>query len=191
VTVVDDEVAALPHALDYARRGWFVVPLHSVRSGVCTCRDHSCQKHAGKHPVGWLCPNGCKDASRYPARITRWWTCRPTANIGIVTGPSCLVVLDVDPRNGGVNSLTDLVARVGPLPRTLTARTGGGGSHYVYGDPERRARKRVLAPGLDVVANNAFIVATPSIHRSGERYQWLDATEPVSDAPTWLLERDL
>jgi hypothetical protein len=41
------------------------------------------------------------------------------------------VVLDIDPRHGGEESLAQLVSDVGErLPNTLEAITGGGGRHF-------------------------------------------------------------
>ena len=48
-----DEAAAgdlLAAALDYARRGWRVLPLHDVTAGVCSCRDGEACRTPGKHP---------------------------------------------------------------------------------------------------------------------------------------------
>lgn len=55
------------------------------------------------------------------------------ANVGIATGPaSSLVVLDIDPRHGGDDSLADLQSEHGALPLTVTALTGGGGQHHYF-----------------------------------------------------------
>jgi hypothetical protein len=70
-------------ALEYARRGWRVLPLHSVIDGVCSCGDKECGS-PGKHP---LTRNGSKDATVDEETIRRWWTEAPEANVGIATGP--------------------------------------------------------------------------------------------------------
>src|SRR4029453_3214113 len=55
-----------------------------------------------KHP---LTQHGFKDATTAPARIQQWWRQTPDANIGIATGSvSGLLVVDIDPRNGGDES---------------------------------------------------------------------------------------
>lgn len=186
VTASRSSASNRPHALAYAARGWFVVPVHEVVDGRCTCQRRWC-RNVGKHPIARLAPNGSKDASRWDIQVGHWWDLKPNANIGIVTGPSGLVVLDVDPRNGGDESLDRLVDQIGGLPQTLTAATGGGGHHYVFADPDRVAHKHVLAPGLDVIAGNCYILAAPSTHWSGERYRWLDSDCAVANAPGILL----
>ena len=56
--------------------------------------------------------------------ISDWFRRWPDANIGIVTGAvSGLVVLDIDPRHGGEESLGRWEAEHGPLPPGIEART--------------------------------------------------------------------
>jgi Bifunctional DNA primase/polymerase, N-terminal len=88
----------LTAALDYAVRSWYVIPLHDVIQGHCSCGHPQCDA-PGKYPhiVDW--PH---TASLDPAQIRQWWATWPHANVGIVTGErSGLAVLDVDFRNGG------------------------------------------------------------------------------------------
>jgi hypothetical protein len=147
-------------ALDYAGRGWPVLPLHDVTEGVCSCaRGESCLT-PGKHPRlrKWR-----EWASTDPGTIGGWWRQWPAANVGILTGAeSGLVVLDVDPRNGGFESLAAFL----PLPETVTAVTGGGGRHYYFAHPGGRVQGRDLAEGLELKADGQYVVAPPS--RTGE-----------------------
>lgn len=165
----------LEPALDYARRGWAVFPI----------------RPQSKEP---LTEHGFKDATTNEATIRRWWARWPDANVGIATGsPSGIVVLDVDPRNGGDEGLRDLEARYGPLPETATALTGGGGAHYYFALPQgMTVRTRKLAPGLDLKADGGYVVAPPSVHPSGRDYQWEVGRSPddlpLTPLPGWLLE---
>ena len=110
--------------------------------------------------------------------IETWFAQWPDANIGIITGQiSNLVVLDIDPRHGGDRALEDLIRTFGPLPPTLTARTGGGGRHFYFAapsDPVPLPSRVGLANGVDVRAEGGMVVAPPSIHPSGQRYVWTD-----------------
>jgi Bifunctional DNA primase/polymerase, N-terminal len=111
----------LEAALVYATRGWPVLPLHSVHNGECTCGAANCQS-PGKHP---RTANGIKDATTDLEQIKQWWTYWPEANIGIATGAaSGLLVVDVDPRNGGKESLERLQEAHGPFD-TYTVSSGG------------------------------------------------------------------
>ena len=73
-------------------------------------------------------------ASTTPAwiaiRYSAWWKESPNANIGIATGSEAgILVFDIDPRNGGKETLARLKKELGPLPDTVTVLTGGGGRH--------------------------------------------------------------
>ena len=170
--------AGLRFALEYARRGWSVLPL-APRSKVPAVRGG----------------RGVHDATRDSEQLVRWWTALPSAGVAVACGrPSAgLIVLDVDPRNGGDESLHDLQGLHGGLPPTPRVLTGGGGEHYYFRLPmsELAAVGASLGPGLDVKADGGYVVAPPSIHPSGVRYRWalaalLSAT-PIAELPRqWL-----
>ncbi len=177
----------LEAALAYAARGWPVIPLAWIRDGRCSCgRGESCKP--GKHP---LTPHGFKDASVAPAQIRNWWTQWPEANVGLCPGPeSGFVVLDVDPRNGGDESVVELERRHGPLPTTLTVETGGGGRHYYFHHPNGALRTaRGFLPGLELLAGGGLVVAPPSVHECGRTYRFLSPPgAALAPLPLWLLE---
>jgi hypothetical protein len=158
-------------AAKYAAAKLPVLPLHSIRDGRCTCRT-DCGRNAGKHPVT---RHGKDDATADPSQVAAWWERWPWANIGIRI-PAGLVALDVDPRNSGAVALAELTHRHGRLPQTLTARTGAGGLHIwlAYAGPARAQLRR----GVDVKVSSGYVVAPPSIHASGRRYEW------ITDLPT-------
>ena len=171
-------------ALAYAGRGWSVLPLYEMAPSGCSCGSPSC-KSPGKHP---RLPHGLRDASRDPADIRVWFNRWPTSNIGVCTGStSGFWVLDIDPRNGGDDSLEDLILEHGELPETLMAHTGGGGRHFFFKIPEGGIRCGKLADGIDVKGEGGYIVAPPSDHASGGVYRWHFPDAEILDAPDWLL----
>lgn len=184
----------LDYALDYAARGWHVIPLHWItQSGRCSCGNTLCRSE-GKHPYSRLAQHGSHDATVDPATITRWWTEYPDLNIGVATGePSGIVVIDIDPRNGGDTTWQD-VAEINDhyQPDTCTQATGGGGLHYVFAyDPSRAMKK--LGPGIDFKSNGGYIAVEPSNHISGGRYAWHSDSDPLEGAqpaplPAWVSE---
>jgi hypothetical protein len=129
------------------------------------------------------------------AELARWFQRWPDAGIAIVTGQvSNLVVLDIDPGHGGEVSVKALEAKFGPLPATLTVRTGGGGRHFYFTAPadSRPIPNRVgLSKGIDVRGDGGLVVAPPSVHPSGRRYRWVEggpyARATPAPPPIWLI----
>ncbi len=154
----------LDAALGYVARGWQVFPL----------APRSKEPMKGSH--------GHLDATTDEATIREWWAKTPDANVGVATGAvSVIAVLDVDPRHGGDGSLAKLN---GHIPRTKTAKTGGGGRHLVFKHPGGLVKSSAseIAPGLDVKGDGGYIVAPPSIHPSGAPYEW-DGDTPLAEWP--------
>jgi Bifunctional DNA primase/polymerase, N-terminal/Primase C terminal 1 (PriCT-1) len=160
-------------ALWYAAHGFPVFPL----------------KPGEKRP---LTAHGFKDATTDLATVSGWWTSCPDANIGISTGAaSGIMVLDLDPRNGAPAGRLEVVQQLGPIPETAEVSTGGEGRHIYFRHSGKKLRKN-LAPGVELKTDGGYIVVPPSVHPSGERYQWDGirgelALLCLADAPDWLL----
>ena len=180
-------------ALKLASRGLSVLPMHSAHRGRCTCPKGNACERAGKHPIT---PHGVNDATTKRDQIKSWWTASPDANIGIATGAaSGVIVLDIDPRNGGTETLRRLEKELGPLPKTVTSITGGGGEHRIFEHPRFPVRKdlagKLLGPGVDVLSNGCIMIAPPSRHASGNRYGWQEGKsfrdlKPAPMPKPWL-----
>jgi hypothetical protein len=170
-----DRKRCVAAALEYANRGFSVLPLHGIVDGSCTCGKPDCGS-PGKHPIGsW------KDAQTTratPEQLEEAFSRYPHANIGIVTGAiSGLVVVDID-GPAGMSSCKKVMAGEEP-PQGPTVRTGGG--HHLYGRHPGTPLKNFVKthPGLDGRADGGYVVAPPSRHASGREYQW---TRPLEDA---------
>ena len=179
--------AMLKCALKYADLEWAVLPLHSIVHGQCTCGNKDCSS-PGKHPRTL---HGVKDASSDPDVIMDWFTRYPDSNIGIATGSkSGIFVIDIDGVDGE-RSLETLQQEYGPLPTTLTVRTGSGGRHLYFLQPPNVTIKNKVAllPGVDIRGDDGFVVAPPSIHASGSVYKWESEEDtPIANPPDWLLK---
>ena len=171
-------------ALRCAERGWRVFPVHGIRDDRCTCGRLDCSE-PGKHPRITNWPNA---ATSDPVRIRAWWADWPDANIGGTTDKQ--FALDVDPANGGVESLARLEAQHGALPPTWRTETGSGGAHRFFPQPADgpplRNSAGVLGPGLDTRGEGGYVVLPPSRHVSGRRYRWT-TMGLIALAPAWLL----
>jgi putative DNA primase/helicase len=130
-------------------------------------------------------PNGFKDATTDELTVCAWWKDTPAANIGLPTGQrSGFFVLDVDPKNGGLESL----AKLPELPLTRIARTPSGGFHYFFTwqTPLGNSAGK-LGPGLDTRGEGGYVVVAPSVV-DGKRYEWVNEDDPA-ELPDWLLDR--
>lgn len=146
-------------AIEYAKKGFAVFPL----------------KYRDKVP---LTRNGCKDATTDVAQIKAWWQKYPNANIGLATGSVSqnvfVIDLDIDEDCGidGYHSLEDWQREHGDFPETWTAITGRGGYHLYYRGNGRIKNRAGIIDGVDIRGNGGYVVAPPSIHKNGNRYEW-------------------
>src|SRR5262249_44080823 len=132
---------------------------------------------------------GCNAATADEETIVRWWQLLPDANIAIATGElSGIFALDVD----GVDAeaeLRRLEAQHGALPPTVEVIPARG-RHVYFRMPAAPIRNSAgkLGPGLDIRATGGYVLAPPSIHPSGRRYEWsVDCANAIADAPAWLV----
>lgn len=164
-------------ALSYAESGFAVFPL-APHSKIPAIRGGS----------------GVKEATKDSATIKAWWRRFPDANVGIACGePSGIVVIDVDPRNGGSETITRLSMRGHVFPDCPTAVTGGGGRHlFVRFDPRIGNSKDKIGKGIDVKSTGGYVVAAPSFvpctdGRGTGHYRWLrrPSETRIPRVPIW------
>jgi hypothetical protein len=160
-------------------------PLYEVIEGACACRRPACAR-VGKHPrVRWGI-----HASNRPATLRALFAAHPNAGVGIATGRG-LLVLDFDPERGGLDSLDRLQLHTA---RVLTGRANGvRGVHlWLRVDPlvyvNSSANAFPAYPGLDVRCAGGYVVAPPTLHRSGVEYEWDVPLSELADAPKWLID---
>ncbi len=156
----------------------------------CDCRDPIC-KDVGKHPrVRWS-----TEATNDEDQVKQLWDPvrgHPNDSVGVATGEKSGVwVLDVDPKNGGHNSLAELEKQHGKLPRTISVLTGSGGLHIYFAYPGSgyRSTAGVVGIGLDTRGDGGFVVGPGSPHKSGRSYVFINgpADTALAAAPDWLL----
>ena len=156
------------YSLQYATLGWSIIPI---------------QANDKKPVMSWKQYQGERADE---ATVRDWWRDDPNRNIGIVTGEiSGLIVLNVDGPDGAATLET-----LGELPRTPVVRTGNG-MHYYFRHPGGKFRNFAKKlPGLDFRGDGGYVVAPPSVHKSGSIYEWevSPSEADLADAPVWLLE---
>lgn len=176
----------LAAALSYAARGWRVIPLHDLSSGHCSCTLGVKCHSPGKHPrfLNWG-NRGTTNAGT----ITAWFTSVSKGNVGLPTGiKGKIVVLDVDVRNGGIQTLNSLIAKHGPIPTTVRALSGSGGPHIYFQHPgDVEYAKVLLGPGAELLCDGQQVLLPPSQNMSGA-YTWIvppDESE-IAPLPDWI-----
>lgn len=176
-------------ALVYAEAGWPIFPVAGIVARRCGCRHGAGCAHPAKHP---LVPGGARSASTERAQVRDWWDRWPWAGVGLVTGArSGLVVVDLDPAHGAERTVASLHEQGIDLPPTLAVTTGGGGHHLVYAHPGCTMPNSAgelpgvgLTPGVDLRGDGGYVVAAPSVHRSGNRYRWEGGD--LASLPPWF-----
>ena len=161
----------LDEALAYLRRGRSIIPIHLSQKG------DKCEK---KPLINWI-----EYQKRLPTEdeVREWWRRWPSEGIALVTGKlSGVVVVDVE-KGGPTDGLTP----------TVISKTGGGGFHYLYRQPEAPIKNSVksVAELTDVRGEGGLIVLPPSMHGSGNRYEWLISPDmsDLAELPQWILEK--
>lgn len=183
VWVVDKAPTTLEFALAYAKLGWYVLPVWSVdEHGRCRCgRPNTEKSHKpGKHPQAELAPHGHQDASVDEQVIRDWWAVDPSAGIGISLAQSGLLALDIDPQNGGRESLEALEASHGVMHSDCVAITQGGGEHRIFLAEPDMTYPGTLGAGLDL-KHHGYICVAPTLGPSGV-YRWESGRSPLSQS---------
>ncbi len=140
-------MSILEYAKAYRQRGYSVIPLQP----------------SGKRPViKW---QEFQDRYATDEELVSWFG-KGTNNIGIVTGAvSQLTVIDCD------SAEAEALARKMGIPPTPTVKTGRGRHfYYLYSEGSRNFQKRDDLPGIDLRSDGGYVVAPPSIHPNGSRY---------------------
>lgn len=180
------ELRLMRAALDATERGWYVFPLHVRRKVPSLRRD-------------WE-----SVATRDPDTIWNWWRHAPF-NVGVATGRSGLVVIDLDAAQGdpppdwaaegvthGRDVLHVLAQRAGqqtPLD-TFTVATPRGGLHLYFTTPDGHDLRNTagkLGWHIDTRAHGGYVVGPESIV-NGRRYTTTRDVQPAK-LPAWLIER--
>jgi hypothetical protein len=154
-----------------------------------------CNKAGDDHDkalCGHLLCHGFYAATCDPDRIRAMFQHVPRGMLAIRMGVvSGLVGIDVDPRNGGHESMVSLIAR-GLLPPTSWVQTGSGGTHLYYRHPGTRIGNdegRKLGPGIDIRGDGGLMIAPPSIHpKTGRPYLWRAALDQAVEMPPALVQ---
>ncbi|MGI5195569.1 bifunctional DNA primase/polymerase [Streptomyces sp. CA-288835] len=188
--------ALLAAALNAAERGWHVFPLRPDTKRPALHGEATCP---GTGPCAAGHQKWEQRTTTDPDRIRTTWS-RAPFNVGIATGPSGLLVVDLDkPKStnnkgssdapDGATTFRALCERTGhAVPDTYRTRTASSGQHLyftVQSGVRLTNTAGTIAPLVDTRAWGGYVVAAGSITPAGPY-------EPVSGSvaaplPAWLL----
>ena len=170
-------------ALTYGKLGWHIFPVWSVdKYKQCRCgTPNDAPGHKpGKHPQGKLAHYGHNDATTDESKIRNWWTNDPDAGIGLSLAASGLLAVDIDPRNGGWESLAEIESRHGKLVSRCVAKTQGGGEHHLFLVDSTIVVPSKLATGIDL-KHRGYICVEGTSGPDGD-YRWLEGLSPLESS---------
>lgn len=130
---------------------------------------------------------GVLDATIDLRIINGWWERWPEQNIGLATGRRAhLAVIDVD-GDAGKSTLAEMERAFGKLPATVEVITGKGRHLYFCPAAEVPTTVGKLGNGVDTRGEGGYVIAAPSVHPSGKRYQWsVDSAKQIAPLPEWI-----
>ena len=154
------------HAIEYGVNNWPIIPLNGKLPAIPNPHPKGSRERQECHGECHLYGHGVHDATIDVTVLASWWG-------GLYTGcniggrvPESMFVLDVDPRNGGLESLAELETAHGSLPETLMTLSGrgDGGCHRFFRRPPGRLSCKLLGPGIDLKTSQ-----TSRPHRRGSK----------------------
>lgn len=128
----------LETALQYARMGFFILPVRNKRPLVAW------QDHQTTAPT--------------PDQIARWWKTWPDAGVAAITGRG-MVVVDVDQPFESEKAAREAM---GLAPTALVARTPRGGFHFYYRHAGRVSNSVNTTKKLDIRGDGGIVVMPPT-----------------------------
>jgi hypothetical protein len=174
---------------EFIEAGFRVFPLWGFRGETCECDNPNCEA-AGKHPraANWQHTPEWDDDQINAMELAGHFD----SGYGVLCRG--FIVVDVDARNGGIESFTrlcDAIPEISGAGLIVTTGSGGGSRHLYFRAPsEPVAMLQHLAdyPGLDF-KTSGFVVGPGSRHVSGARYEIAHGTpDDVDAAPEGLVD---
>jgi hypothetical protein len=158
----------------YTANEWQTIPLHRW-----DYVDPNNPTHTGKSPK-----DNAWNSLHYVSEQVIAGSKTRGGNVGVLPSFTQLMI-DVDPKNGGDESLDKFCVDTGFDPSTAPCvRTGGGGRHFYMhkpADADISSKALKAYPGIDVRSDRkGQCVGAGSVHPNGKQYHW-DAQHPTLD----------
>lgn len=175
---------------DYIEAGLKVFGLNGATNGRCNCGKEDCEA-LYKHPISsnWQhTPHWSDEQLETMEEMEQFST-----GFGVLVDN--LLIIDVDARNGGVESFNKLCADLkmdflGECGFAVATGSGGGSMHLYFCIDDGLALKQHHNdyPGIDF-KSSGFVVGCGSLHASGNTYEEMHGhPDDIQKAPSELVE---
>lgn len=121
----------------------------------------------------------------YSARVVQNHTLIEGSNIGVACGNG-LIVVDVDPRNNGLQTLANWKEAGFNIPETISVLTAQKGMHFYL----KGHVPNTKFEGIDIISAGKYVVGPTSVVNNQE-YTFINSPEhdyEIADTPEWLIE---
>lgn len=155
---------------DYLEAGFKIFGIHGATDGKCNCGNENCEAPY-KHPVisGWQnVPNWSDEQIETFEMMGHFKT-----GFGVLC--SGFLIIDVDARNGGVESFKKLCEDYPSAKNSafiVNTGSGGGSQHHYFRlkEPDALVQAHKDYPGIDF-KTTGYVIGEGSLHDSGNRYE--------------------
>jgi len=176
---------------DYIEAGFKVFGLHGAKGGACNCGNADCEAIL-KHPImsNWQSvPHWSDEQIECFSELGHF-----DSGFGVLVRD--YLIVDVDARNGGVESFKQLVKDVPSVLQccfVVNTGSGGGSQHYyfklnAFDKIKSLMQKHDKYKGIDF-KTSGFVVGAGSLHASGSNYETVKGyPQDVDFAPSELVD---
>jgi hypothetical protein len=173
---------------DYLESGFKIFGIHGATDGKCNCGNENCEA-IYKHPVisGWQnVPNWSDEQIETFEMMGHFKT-----GFGVLC--SGFLIIDVDARNGGVESFKKLCEDYPSAKNSafiVNTGSGGGSQHHYFRlkEPAALVQAHKDYPGIDF-KTTGYVIGEGSLHASGNRYETEKGyPQDIDYAPDDILE---
>lgn len=176
---------------DYIEAGFKVFGLHGAKGGACNCGNADCEAIL-KHPIvsNWQSvPHWSDEQIECFSELGHF-----DSGFGVLVRD--YLIVDVDARNGGVESFKQLVKDVPSILQccfVVNTGSGGGSQHYyfklnAFDKIKSLMQKHDKYKGIDF-KTSGFVVGAGSLHASGSNYETVKGyPQDVDFAPIELVD---
>lgn len=176
---------------DYIEAGFKVFGLHGAKGGACNCGNADCEAIL-KHPIvsNWQSvPHWSDEQIECFSELGHF-----DSGFGVLVRD--YLIVDVDARNGGVESFKQLVKDVPSILQccfVVNTGSGGGSQHYyfklnAFDKIKSLMQKHDKYKGIDF-KTSGFVVGSGSLHASGSNYETVKGyPQDVDFAPIELVD---